>query len=95
MAITTGQISWDNTVPTTLCTIPPGQCSVVLANLGPATVAVGSSAGTSPLTGNGFLLNPGAVPTSFVTSAASKGAGLNFCVVSNGQTATVSYILST
>lgn len=95
MGIITGQLSYDNTVSTSLCTVPAGMCSIVLSNLGPATVAIGPSTALTPLTAAGFLLTPGAVPTSFVTTAASKGGGLSFCVMQNGQTATVSYILST
>jgi len=93
MGVTTGQLSYDNTVPTSLCTLPAGQCSVVLANTGPATIAVGPATGVTSLTG--FLLVPGAVPTSFATTPVSKGGLLNFCVTQNGQTATVSYIIST
>jgi len=93
MSIITGQLSYDNTVPTALCTVPAGLCSIVLANIGPATVAVGPATGVTSSTG--FLLTPNALPTSFVTTAISKGGGLNFCVTQNGQTATVSYIIST
>jgi hypothetical protein len=96
MAIVTGQLSYDNTNPTGLCTVPAGVCSVILSNVGPATVAVGpSSPRTSPLCSTGYLLAPGAAPTSFVTTPASRGGALSCCVTSNGQPATVSFLIST
>jgi len=92
MGIITGQLTYDNTVPTALCTVPAGLCNVVVCNVGPATVAVGPA---GMMANTGFLLVPGAAPTSFVTTAISKGGGLNCCVTANGSSATVSYILST
>ena len=93
MAIVTGQATIDNTIPTVLCTIPAGVVGVLLCNIGPATAMVGPAGG--PLLNTGYFIGPSCVPTYFATSTSSKATTLATCVNQNGQTATVSFLLST
>lgn len=95
MSVSTGQITTDNTIPTPLCSLPAGACSMVLANTGPGTAVVGPTpTGGTALGGAGLMLGPGCTPTMFTTPSTGKGGGLSICVTQNGQTATVSYLLS-
>lgn len=95
MSVSTGQIVTDNTTATPLCSLPAGACSVALVNAGPATAVVGPTpTGGTALLGTGFLLGPGCAPTMFTTPGTGKGGGFSVCVTQNGQTATVSYLLS-
>src|ERR1700748_542595 len=99
MAIVTGQVTTAATAATsstTLCTVPPGLCNVVItATGGPAIVGPTPGSGQSLTLANSFQVVPGAAPTSFVTFPPSKGTGLSVLSSTTAATATVSYLIST
>ncbi len=89
----TGQLTINNTVPSTLCTVPAGAVTVMIANAGPATALVGP--GPGPLVGSGHFVFPGVAPTYWTSPANSRGGPVITAVTVNGQTATVSFMVCT
>ena len=90
VAIITGQLTVDNTVPTVLCTVPAGACNILISNIGPATAMVGP--GPGPLINSGHFVFPGVAPTYWSSPSTSKGGPVVVAVTQNGQTATVSFM---
>ena len=87
------------TASTTLCTLPPGPCQVVLSNAGTASpVWVGAGTKVTPGvagtagTGNGFPVPSGA-PVAFACYQGDKGSTL-VAACSSGS-ASIGYFIST
>jgi len=92
--ITNGQVTANNTARS-LCVVPPGPCTVVLANAGtvvPAYAGVLVSGGTLT-SSNGFPLVASGYPVTFSAYAADRGGTLSV-VTAGTVTTAVAWMIS-
>jgi hypothetical protein len=81
MAISSGTLSstsspaLSNASAVTLCTVPPGEATVIISNNSGATVYV--AAGVTATTANGFAIPTGAPPVPIPTYPTSTGTTLS------------------
>lgn len=90
--LTSGQVTASGSA-STLCLVPPGPCTVILANSGTATAWVGFLTGGGTQTAsNSFPLSTSGYPVSFPGYAGGHGGTLSV-ITASGSTS-VGFIVS-
>lgn len=90
--ISAGQITASGSAQS-LCVIPPGPCTVIMSNAGPATAYVGIAGGGSLTSLNGFPLPSGGLPVAIPGYPGAEGGTLS-AVCAGTATSTVGWIVS-